>query len=287
MLVKVSGIKYRCTVPGPMSAEYGSKRRALIIAISTAGEPFSEFEEKRTEMRQLADAFDVVCGAYFLEGDMLHLRDRASADQDREETRKLSRAGIETLAIIAYKQPVTRGAIEDVRGVQCGPVLRQLMDLKLVQVTGRDEQALGRPLLYGTTEQFLSRFGLARAVLGVEKDVALLEGHAAELFAKRATPEQLAAMKDALAGFNVHGRKVAVTGLQIGLGRTFAGDHEADPVMALQLAGGGGLVVTDAVIDYLVVGPDIEHQTQGPKLRQVGDFAAVQPFRPDVRMLDA
>ncbi|MBN8527456.1 MAG: SMC-Scp complex subunit ScpB [Planctomycetes bacterium] len=75
---------------------------------------------------------------------------------------KLTRSALETLAVVAYKQPVTRGAIEDVRGVQCGPVLRQLMDLKLVQVVGRDDNALGRPLLYGTTEQFLSRFGLAR-----------------------------------------------------------------------------------------------------------------------------
>jgi segregation and condensation protein B len=75
---------------------------------------------------------------------------------------KLTRSALETLAVVAYKQPVTRGAIEDVRGVQCGPVLRQLMDLKLVQVTGRDDNALGRPLLYGTTEAFLQRFGLAR-----------------------------------------------------------------------------------------------------------------------------
>ncbi len=75
---------------------------------------------------------------------------------------KLTRSALETLAVVAYKQPVARGAIEDVRGVQCGPVLRQLMDLKLVQVIGRDENALGRPLLYGTTEAFLQRFGLAR-----------------------------------------------------------------------------------------------------------------------------
>ena len=62
--------------------------------------------------------------------------------------------------MVAYKQPVARGTIEDIRGVQCGPVLRQLMDLKLVSVVGRDDQALGRPLLYGTTELFLTRFGL-------------------------------------------------------------------------------------------------------------------------------
>lgn len=80
---------------------------------------------------------------------------------DRKELpTKLTKGALETLAIVAYKQPIARGAIEDIRGVQCGPVLRQLMDMKLVQVTGRDDNLLGRPLLYGTTEQFLQRFGL-------------------------------------------------------------------------------------------------------------------------------
>jgi segregation and condensation protein B len=80
----------------------------------------------------------------------------------RELPTKLSRSALETLSIVAYKQPIARGAIEDIRGVQCGPVLRQLMDLRLVQVIGRDEHTLGRPLLYGTTDHFLQRFGLGR-----------------------------------------------------------------------------------------------------------------------------
>ncbi len=78
----------------------------------------------------------------------------------RELPTKLSKSALETLAIVAYKQPITRGEVEDIRGVQCGPVLRQLMDLKLVLVTGRSESLLGRPLLYATTDQFLTRFGL-------------------------------------------------------------------------------------------------------------------------------
>jgi segregation and condensation protein B len=81
---------------------------------------------------------------------------------DRKELpQKLSKSALETLSIVAYRQPITRGAIEDIRGVQCGPVLRQLMDLRLAQVCGRDTETLGHPLLYGTTEQFLHRFGLA------------------------------------------------------------------------------------------------------------------------------
>ena len=78
----------------------------------------------------------------------------------KELPTKLTRGCLETLAIVAYKQPVARGAIEDIRGVQCGPVLRQLMDLRLVAVIGREEGTLGRPLLYGTTDLFLNRFGL-------------------------------------------------------------------------------------------------------------------------------
>jgi len=80
---------------------------------------------------------------------------------DRKELpTKLSKSALETLAIVAYQQPVTRGRVEDIRGVQCGPVLRQLMDMRLVAVTGRAEEVLGRPLLYGTSDLFLTRFGL-------------------------------------------------------------------------------------------------------------------------------
>ncbi len=76
------------------------------------------------------------------------------------EAAGLSRAGLETLAIIAYKQPITRAELESIRGVACGEVLRSLIDKRLVTITGRAEE-LGRPLLYGTTRQFLDAFGLA------------------------------------------------------------------------------------------------------------------------------
>src|SRR6185436_15914495 len=72
---------------------------------------------------------------------------------------KLSRAAVETLAIIAYKQPLTRAALESIRGVSCGEVLKTLMERRLVTVKGRAEE-LGRPMLYGTTKQFLDQFGL-------------------------------------------------------------------------------------------------------------------------------
>lgn len=76
------------------------------------------------------------------------------------EAAGLSRAALETLAIIAYKQPITRAELESIRGVACGEVLRSLIDKRLVTIAGRAEE-LGRPLLYGTTRQFLDAFGLA------------------------------------------------------------------------------------------------------------------------------
>jgi segregation and condensation protein B len=72
---------------------------------------------------------------------------------------KLSPAALETLAIIAYKQPVIRADIEAIRGVAVGEVTRSLMYKGLVKITGRAE-VLGRPMLYGTTKKFLEVFGL-------------------------------------------------------------------------------------------------------------------------------
>jgi segregation and condensation protein B len=87
--------------------------------------------------------------------DMAHLLRR-----DREEPRKLSRAGTETLAIIAYHEPVTRAEIESIRGVQISKgTLDVLMEAGWVRPAGRREVP-GRPLLYATTAEFLAHFGL-------------------------------------------------------------------------------------------------------------------------------
>ncbi len=75
-------------------------------------------------------------------------------------SQNLSRAAIETLSIIAYRQPITRAEIEAIRGVATGEVVRSLLDKRLVDITGRAEE-LGRPMLYGTTKRFLETFGLA------------------------------------------------------------------------------------------------------------------------------
>jgi segregation and condensation protein B len=72
---------------------------------------------------------------------------------------RLSKAALETLAIIAYKQPIIRADVEHIRGVDCGGVLRQLLERKLVRVLGRREIP-GRPLIYATTRKFLETFDL-------------------------------------------------------------------------------------------------------------------------------
>jgi len=77
----------------------------------------------------------------------------------KEGDAKLTKAALETLAIIAYKQPILRADIEAIRGVACGETIRSLMEKHLVKIAGRAEEP-GRPILYGTTKRFLELFGL-------------------------------------------------------------------------------------------------------------------------------
>lgn len=74
--------------------------------------------------------------------------------------RRLSQAALEVLAIVAYRQPVTRSEIDSIRGIKSERVIDGLIDKDLIEVTGRSE-AVGRPLIYGTTREFLRKFGFA------------------------------------------------------------------------------------------------------------------------------
>ncbi|MDB5291016.1 MAG: scpB [Phycisphaerales bacterium] len=77
----------------------------------------------------------------------------------KEADARLTKAALETLAIIAYKQPILRADVEAIRGVACGETIRSLMEKRLVKIAGRAEEP-GRPILYGTTKRFLELFGL-------------------------------------------------------------------------------------------------------------------------------
>jgi segregation and condensation protein B len=123
--------------------------------------------QARTLVRRLNEQYDAAGRAFRVEqvaGGYQLLTRRQLAPWLRRlahvpgETR-LSAPALETLAVIAYRQPVPRADIEAIRGVNCGEILRQLMDRDLVRIGGRSEE-LGRPYLYATTKRFLELFGL-------------------------------------------------------------------------------------------------------------------------------
>lgn len=118
-------------------------------------------------IEQLNDLYDAAGSAFRVEriagGFRLLTRPELASWLDRVHHRpaqvKLSAPLMETLAIIAYRQPCTRADVESVRGVQSAEIIKQLMERSLVRVIGEDD-SLGRPYLYGTTRQFLESFGL-------------------------------------------------------------------------------------------------------------------------------
>lgn len=110
-----------------------------------------DFDGHAVEVVELAGGWQILTRAAFASA-----IERAQAAQ---RTSRLSPATLETLATIAYRQPVGRAEIEEIRGVNAGGVLRTLQERSLIEVVGRSE-GLGRPLLYGTTPRFLELLGL-------------------------------------------------------------------------------------------------------------------------------
>lgn len=110
-----------------------------------------DFDQHGVEVAELAGGFQVVTRA-------VHAAALERAQFSRRPPR-LSAATLETLAVIAYRQPVGRAEIEEIRGVSAGGVLRTLQERGLIEVVGRAE-GLGRPLLYGTSPLFLELLGL-------------------------------------------------------------------------------------------------------------------------------
>jgi segregation and condensation protein B len=161
---------------GPLARD--SHVAVVEAALLAAEEPLTT--RKLAEVAGLKDAGEArlvvkrLQGLYQHEGSALHIVELAGGfqlltrpeyhswlAQWRQGTPEghLSAAARETLAIVAYRQPVMRADIESIRGVQCGEVLRMLMDKGFVRIAGR-HPSLGRPVLYGTTRRFLQVFGL-------------------------------------------------------------------------------------------------------------------------------
>jgi segregation and condensation protein B len=164
---------------GPQSAADVARRSRLEAVIFLSREPVSlrklaqlanltDATEARTLLNQLSARYDErgcafqvaqVAGGYQL----LSRREFASwlRPQAAEESEiRLSAPALETLAVVAYRQPVLRAQVEAIRGVACGDILRQLLDRDLLRIVGRSDD-LGRPLRYGTTKRFLQLFGLS------------------------------------------------------------------------------------------------------------------------------
>jgi segregation and condensation protein B len=164
-------------IPDPAAQPEALLEAQLEAVLFVAQEPLPTkrlAEIVASEPPAVREALARLAGAYSGRGKGVHLVEIAggwrlltnpecagavAALKERREKDRLSGAALETLAIIAYKQPVSRAEIERIRGVGVGPVLRHLMELDLVRVAGREE-GLGRALLYGTTHSFLDRFGL-------------------------------------------------------------------------------------------------------------------------------
>lgn len=120
----------------------------------------------RSALQELADEYDRRGGGFEIKQVAGGFQFRTRSEYSewvkkllKPSPAKLSRAALETLAIIAYKQPIIRADVEHIRGVDCGGVLRMLLEKKLVRVLGRKDIP-GRPMIYGTTRQFLEVFNL-------------------------------------------------------------------------------------------------------------------------------
>jgi segregation and condensation protein B len=134
---------------------------AEIVPYCDAGQAKDLVNELNTEYVEQDRSFEIweIAGGF-------QIRTRAEFSGylqklQKERALRLSQAALETLAIIAYRQPVTRAEIEDVRGVDAGATVKSLLERHLIRIAGQREVP-GRPMLYGTTRRFLEVFGLER-----------------------------------------------------------------------------------------------------------------------------
>ncbi|MGE0756384.1 MAG: SMC-Scp complex subunit ScpB [Pirellulaceae bacterium] len=194
--VLTTGILAEISTPAarsPSSRLRDDRERRLEAILFVAREPLStrklsqyanlaDATEARTLIRRLNEEYDQLGRSFRVEevagGYQLLTRTKfvgwlRRLDEVPKEMR-LSAPALETLAVIAYRQPSGRAEVEAIRGVNCGEILRQLMERDLVRIAGRSEE-LGRPYLYATTKRFLQLFGL-RSLEELPRAVELRKG---------------------------------------------------------------------------------------------------------------
>ena len=128
----------------------GEERESIQAAVEELQKEY-ESRESGLQIREIAGGWQIATRTEFHEEIRAFLKTRPSA--------KLSLASLETLSVIAYKQPVTVPEILEIRGVQSATSIKTLLDKKLIVAKGRKE-AVGRPMQYGTSKDFLIQFGL-------------------------------------------------------------------------------------------------------------------------------
>lgn len=170
-------------------------RIAAILPRCNPSQVRSLVDELNAEYAVARRAFEIweVAGGYQLRT----LSEFAPYLKQLQTTRplRLSLASLETLAVVAYRQPVTRAEIEHIRGVDCGAVLKSLLDRGLVRIAGHREVP-GRPIVYATSRRFLEVFGLAR--LGELPSLRAIEalGESEDEGGDESAPESLAPPDD-------------------------------------------------------------------------------------------
>ncbi len=135
-------------------------RLAELLDLSSTKPVRNAIQQLNSDYESTGRAFRIeqVAGGYQILT-LPHFGDYLKKLHQKEIDAKLTKAALETLAIIAYKQPILRADVEAIRGVACGETIRSLMEKHLVKIAGRAEEP-GRPILYGTTKRFLELFGL-------------------------------------------------------------------------------------------------------------------------------
>jgi segregation and condensation protein B len=215
---------------------------------------------------------------------------------------RLTQAMLENLSIIAYRQPITRPEIEDIRGVDCGGVIRLLLERGLIRIVGKKEE-VGRPLLYGTTKQFLEFFNLRdlKELPTLKEFTELTQEHAEQISeqygseeaAGEAQEEQVSIAQEDSANRDIDG--VSIDG---------ASGGENAPVSATGSSNGPGLHLVAPISDDLLAATtsntdnvssatitsevdttsDIDHESDAgtnPTERIPSDIKTVKPIPPE------
>jgi segregation and condensation protein B len=137
--------------------ETAKKKKANPLELSVIKDAVTLLNAAYEESGRTFQIIEIAGGYQFAtKSDVAVYVSRLYKDRSR---RRLSGASLETLSIVAYKQPVSKADVENIRGVNCDEVIKSLLEKNLITITGRSE-SVGRPLLYGTTQDFLRHFGL-------------------------------------------------------------------------------------------------------------------------------